>query len=120
MPEIKYKTLSGKEFEVSGDFKCFGMKALWSAFESCKNPVQAKLLEEAHAIMSGVLHGTITKTDKNENMIVELTATKNGPNTYDVFNQFGVLLGNYGTQNPGFALRECRKRCESMGWRVAS
>jgi hypothetical protein len=36
MAEIKYKTLSGKEFEVSGDFKCFGMKALWSAFESCK------------------------------------------------------------------------------------
>ena len=79
MAEIKYKTLSGKEFEVSGDFKCFGMKALWSAFESCKNPVQAKLLEEAHAIMSGVLHGTITKADKADYESDEVERTGRGP-----------------------------------------
>ncbi len=61
---IKYKTLSGKELMVSNDFRCFGMDALWKAFVNEKNPRIAKMLEEAHSIMSGVLYGEITKEDK--------------------------------------------------------
>lgn len=64
--EIKYTTLSGQEFEVSNDFRCFGMNVLWNAFMQAKEGTkQAQLLNEAHSIMSGVLYGKITKEEDN-------------------------------------------------------
>ena len=58
---MKYWTLTGKENKVTDKFKMFGLMALWAAKENCKNPAQAKLLDEAHSIMSAVLYGEIEK-----------------------------------------------------------
>ena len=66
--KIKYTTLAGKEFEVSDEFQVRGMHVLWAAYEAAAHNYggdgqRAKMLNEAHGIMSAVLYGTITKEE---------------------------------------------------------
>jgi hypothetical protein len=66
MNKIECVTLSGSRFEVSDDFKFRGMHDLWVAYEHELNDYgdtpRAKMLIEAHRIMSAVLDGSVTIT----------------------------------------------------------
>lgn len=63
--KIEVTTLAGKTVEVSDDFQFRGMHDLWVAMEHEINDYghtpRAKMLEEAHTIMSAVLYGTVVK-----------------------------------------------------------
>jgi hypothetical protein len=64
MKNIKYKTVSGMEGEVTEQFKMHGMSAMWGAYARANNYAQSAMLSEAHKIIGALLYGEITITEK--------------------------------------------------------
>ena len=61
--KVKYKTLSGKEGEVSEEFFFHGLSLLWQLYTKAINPLHKRILDEAQNIISAVLYGEIEKND---------------------------------------------------------